>query len=235
MIFLEKVCGIDGDTIVVGAYGEGSCTDVIDGPDDDGCTRAGAAYVYTRTGTVWTQQARLKAPNSDAGDDFGRAVSVLGDTAVVGALHESGCSDGVDGVLTDNGCNAAGAAYVFKRTGTTWTYDTYLKATNSQAGDWVGRAVAMHDNTIALGAYREDGCGDGFGADPQNDGCANAGAAYVFTEQGGTWISGGYVKATNSDAGDEYGRSIAINANTLVCRGIPRGELFGRGRRHTRR
>ncbi len=94
---------IDGDTIVVGAYGEDSnATGVNGNQTDNSAASSGAAYVFTRTAGVWSQQAYLKASNTELGDQFGVDVSVEGDTVVVGANNEDSNATGVNGNQADN-------------------------------------------------------------------------------------------------------------------------------------
>src|SRR5690606_33882888 len=107
---------------------------------------AGAAYVFVRNGTVWSQQAYLKAANADAYDFFGYAVAISGDTVVVGAYYED--SAGSD--PNDNSAADAGAAYVFVRTGTVWSQQAYLKAANAEAGDNFGISVAISGDTVVV-------------------------------------------------------------------------------------
>src|SRR4029450_12959791 len=95
---------------------------------------AGAAYVFVRNGTTWSQQAYLKASNTDIFDTFA-AVAVSGDTVLVGAYNESSNATGINGDQSDNSAQSAGAAYVFVRNGTTWSQQAYLKASNTDAGD----------------------------------------------------------------------------------------------------
>ncbi len=102
---------LSGGTAVVGAYLEDSCANGVDGnQSDNGCSRAGAAYVFRRSDGVWSQEAYLKASNSGAFDQFGISVALSGDRAVVGADGEDSCANGVDGNQRNNACLAAGAA-----------------------------------------------------------------------------------------------------------------------------
>jgi trimeric autotransporter adhesin len=115
---------ISRDTAVVGALGED------------------AAYVFVRNGTNWTQQAFLRGSNTAVEDDFGSSVAISGDTLVVGAQYEGSSAIGVNGNQNDNGAPRSGAAYVFVRTGTNWTQQAYLKASNTGPGDrsdWLSR------------------------------------------------------------------------------------------------
>jgi hypothetical protein len=117
---------LDGETLVVGASNEDGSA--AGGEDDNSAPCAGAAYVFTRSGTGWVQQARLKASDAEAGDSFGLSVAIDGDTLVVGAPYED---------------SIAGAAYVFTRSGTGWSQQARLKASNAEAGDYFG-ALSCH-------------------------------------------------------------------------------------------
>src|SRR5262245_35258394 len=114
---------LDGDTMVVGAPGEASAATGVDAgasaEADDNAPASGAAYVYVRVGGAWTRQAYLKASNTGAGDHFGCAVAISGETIVVGAYGEGSYVTGVDASPADQADNSepgAGAAYVFART-----------------------------------------------------------------------------------------------------------------------
>jgi len=169
---------ISGDTIVVGAWKEDSSGSGVDGEQNDRATDSGAAYVFTRMGTTWREEAYLKPLNTGAGDQFGYAVSISGDVIVVGANFESGAASGVNGIISD-GLSESGAAYVFVRRNSVWSQLAYLKATNPGAGDWFGTSVAISGRTIAVGAYREDSGTSGVDNTP-NELALDSGAAYVF-------------------------------------------------------
>src|SRR5205823_8813211 len=112
-VFGDSVA-ISGDTVVIGAVGEGSAATGINGnQSDNSAKRAGAAYVFFRNGSTWTQQVYLKASNTAAGDEFGRPVAISGDTVVVGAHWEASAATGVNGNQADNSAPNAGAAYIF--------------------------------------------------------------------------------------------------------------------------
>ena len=175
---------VSGDTAVVGAVGE----------DDGGQTTNGAAYVFTRTGGVWTQQAKLLAADKADNDQFGYSVALSGDTAVVGANLED------DGMTGNNG-----AAYVFTRTGGVWTQQQKLLAADRSAGDQLGVSVALSGDTAVVGANGED---DG----PSN----NNGAAYVFTRTGGVWTQQQKLLAADKTDGDHFGISVTVSGDTAV-------------------
>ena len=98
---------------------------------------ADAMYPLTIDPSV-TQQAYLKASNPDVLDLFGYAVAISGDTLVVGARGEDSNATGVNGNQADNSASSAGAAYVFVRSGSSWSQQAYLKASNTDAGDLFG-------------------------------------------------------------------------------------------------
>lgn len=156
---------------------------------DNSATGAGAAYVYQRTGTTWAQQAYLKASNAGAGDNFGHSVAIYGDTLVVGAYLEASnqttLSEGTT-ASANNSANGAGAAYVFKRTGTSWAQEAYLKAPNAENGDQFGFSVAVSNGSVLVGAVGEKSnqatITNGSTASSDNS-KPSAGAAYVFLHQ----------------------------------------------------
>jgi len=196
--------------VAVGARHEGSLATGVNGNQaDNSGTNCGAAYVFARKGTNWSQQAYLKASNTAAADYFGWSVSVSGDTVVVGASGEASNATGVDGDQSDNSANQSGAAYVFVRSGTNWTQQAYLKASNTDAGDQFSFSVAVSGDTVVVGAYGE--ASNGVDGDQSNNSAFNAGAAYLFTGLGlGTLLSnvrdgsGGYFIRFNGVPGMTY-------------------------------
>src|SRR6185503_10971485 len=162
---------------------------------DNSAADSGAAYVFVRNGTSWSQQAYLKASNTDTGDFFGGAVALSGDTAVVAAFQEDSNATGVDGNPSDNSASSAGAAYVFVRGGMTWSQQAYLKASNTGAGDQFGAAtffaspsgVAVSGDTAVVGAPGEDSNATGVNGNQANNSTPSSGAAYVFVRDGTNW------------------------------------------------
>ena len=208
---------VSGDTMVVGAYGEDSSALGVNGnQDDDTASYAGAAYIFVRSGTAWSQQAYLKALNTGANDRFGYSVAVSGDTVVVGAPSEASNATGVDGDGNSDDAPTAGAAYVFVRQGTTWSQQAYLKASNTKAGDSFGASVAVSGDTVVVGAHAESSRATGVDGDASNNDSPNAGAAYVFVRSGTTWNQQAYLKASNTEAGDSFGISVAVSGNTVA-------------------
>lgn len=205
---------ISGDTIVVGANQEDSVT-----------AGSGAAYVFVRNGTTWSQQAFLKAFNPDNNDRFGQSVSISGDTVVVGAIWEDSNANAVNGDETDNSATDAGSAYVFVRTGTQWSQQAYLKASNSDTDDWFARSVAIVGNTIVVGADREDSNATGVNGNELDNTAVDSGAAYVYTRTGTIWSQRAYLKAADTGQGDQFGWAVATSGDWVFA-GAP-GEDSG--------
>ncbi len=208
---------VSGDTVVVGApYEASNATGVNGNPADDSAYGSGAAYIFTRSGTVWTQQAYLKAGNAEAKDEFGISVAVAGDTVVVGAEFEASNATGVNGNPTDNSAFGSGAAYVFTRSGTVWTQQAYLKAGNAGVTDYFGVSVAVSGDTVVVGALGEASNATGVNGNSSNNSADYAGAAYVFTRSGTLWTQQAYLKAGNTGAFDYFGGSVAVSGDTVV-------------------
>jgi len=203
----------DGNTLAVGARNEDSSTAGVNGTPDEGAADSGAVYVFTRGAGVWSQQAFVKASNTEAGDLFGIsiALSADGDTLAVGAPLES------------SGAIFSGAAYVFTRSAGVWSQQGFVKASNAGAGDNFGTAVALSGdgNTLAVGAVVEDSSATGVNGTPDN-GTPDSGAVYVFTRSAGVWSQQAFVKASNTGMGDEFGVSVALSGdgNTLAVGAI---------------
>jgi hypothetical protein len=163
---------ISGFRVVVGAPGSNSST--------------GAAYVFVRSGSTWSQQVELTAADGAAGDQFGSSVAVNGLTAVVGAPDKN---------------SNTGAADVFTRIGSTWVQLPQLTAPGGAAGDYFGSSVAISGSTWVVGAPGSN---------------SGTGAAYVFVRSGTSWSRQAQLTAADGAAGDDFGSSVAISGSTAV-------------------
>ena len=161
---------ISGPWVVVGAFG---------GPN---YSAKGAAYVFHRSGTTWSQQAKLTASDAENGDEFGISVAISGSDAVIGAALEN--SD-------------AGAAYVFVRSGETWSQKAELKG--SPNGRF-GYSVSISNAIVVVGA-------------PE---FPDTGSAYVFGPDGDTWVQQAELLASDGASFDYFGVSVAISRGTVV-------------------
>src|SRR5262245_38472503 len=171
---------VAGDTVVVGASGDNML--------------AGSAYVFARSGTSWSQQAKLTASDAASGDRFGDAVGISGDTVVVGA---------------SDAASDAGAAYVFVRSGTSWRQQAKLTASDAAAFDLFGRALAVTGDSAVIGVV-SDATAAG----------TNAGSAYVFVRSGTSWSQQAKLTASDAAAFDTFGLSVAVSGDTAVVGAI---------------
>jgi len=208
----------DGSTLAVGAYLEDSNATGIGGNQaDNSASGAGAVYVFTRAAAAWSQQAYIKASDTNAGDRFGEslALSADGSTLAVGAGGESSNATGIGGNQADSSTSGAGAVYVFTRAAAAWSQQAYIKASNTNAGDQFGTSLALSadGSTLAVGALEESSNATGIGGNQDNNSASQAGAVYVFTRAGSSWSQQAYIKASNTDAGDRFGESLALSAD----------------------
>lgn len=173
-------CALVGDTALIGAFF-----------DNDNGNHSGSAYVFTRSGTTWTQQQKLLAADGVTDAQFGISVSLSGDTALIGANRDD-----------DNG-NRSGSAYVYIRTGTTWTQQAKLIASDGAEEERFGIDVALEGDTAMIGSETPDN-GD------------NSGSVYVFTRSGTTWTEQQKLLASDGAAADWFGFSIALEGDTAL-------------------
>jgi uncharacterized protein (TIGR03437 family) len=163
---------VSGDTILTGVPTKNSAQGVV--------------YVFVRSGTTWTQQAGLTASDGASPDNFGRAISLSGDTALVGAYLKAG---------------GVGAAYIFVRSGTTWTQQAELTAIDPAARAIFGTTVSIDGNLAVVGSYKGNG---------------GLGEAYVFAQSGTNWTISMQLKAANGVTGDDFGQQVSISEGTVI-------------------
>lgn len=180
--FLGLSVSISGNTIVAGAA-----------YDDTGANDSGAAYVFVRRGSTWTQQAQLKAPTPVATERFGHCVSISGDSVVAGARN-----------ATSGGQSGAGAAYVFARSGTEWSFQTRLTASTPIVDGRFGTAVAIWGDKLIVGAPADT---------------SGTGNAEVFLRRGSLWTWQQTLTHLDPDAGDAIGNAVAIGDNWMLAGG----------------
>ena len=170
---------ISGDYAVVGAES-----------DDVNGFHSGSAYVFKRTGSSWTQEAKLLPSDGAVEDHFGVSVSISGDYAIVGSVGDN---------------NYSGSAYVFKRTGTSWAQEPKLLP--SETGpeiDLFGSSVSIYGDYAVVGAPMDDNNGN------------NSGSAYVFKRTGSSWTEEAKLIPSDGAAGDEFGWSVSVSGDYAV-------------------
>lgn len=202
---------------------------------------SGAVYVYVRVDGSWAQQVYVKASNTDAGDAFGASVALSHDgaTLAVGAPGEDGTATGINGDQTINSIainnttfeTNGGAVYVFRRAETSWTQQAYVKPAHVSFRLQFGASVALSadGNRLAVGATGDLSKATGINGNAadyeilttsqaafnQSSGLAY-GAAYVFSYVDSNWRQDAYVKASNADAFDEFGRTVRLSTDGMT-------------------
>ncbi len=174
---------------------------------EDGCQESASADVASNLAEAI---GYFKASNTSSQAWFGNHVSlsVYGNTLAVSAIYESGSG-------TDNPASGGGAAYVFTNDSEVWSQRAYLRATYPDALDWFGHSLALSGdgNTVAVGARGEDGSSMGIGGNETDNSADSAGAVYVFVQSGDIWSKQAYIKASNTEAYDWFGSSVALSAD----------------------
>jgi FG-GAP repeat protein len=215
--FFGTAVAMDGDTLVVGARNEASSASGVDGnQSDEGAFGCGAAYVFVKSASGWTQQAYLKPSNPLRCLQFGSSVDIDGDTIVIGAEREFSSATGVDGVDSGLAIHGAGAAYIFERSGATWSQVAHLKPDYPDEWDYFGCAVAVSNGTVVVGSEWEDGANGGVNGDQNSNAVGKSGAAYVFARNGSTWSSQAYLKLTSPAIVDYFGSAVDVSGETIV-------------------
>ena len=186
--------GAASDSIVVGAPWEDSSTDGT----GDGLQDSGAAFVFTRTLTGWSQTAVLKAANADAGDRLGISVAISGQTIAAGAQFEASSSTGINSTPNNNG-TWVGAAYVFTKAGNAWSQQAYIKPDSVRAQMLFSQGIALDGDTLAVGAP-----------------FSGTGTAYTFLRQGTTWSQTSALLPANASVGDHFGESVAVSGQYVA-------------------
>jgi hypothetical protein len=172
---------ISGDTALVAAQAD----------DDSECF----AYVFVRSATAWSQQARLSVPGTQVYLSGGDMVALSGDTAVLGDEFE-----------TVGGNVAQGSAYVFTRSGTVWSEQARLVAPDGAADDRFGSSVALSGDTVLVSAFS-----DNFGPNAEDQG-----SVYVFTRSDSTWTQQAKLWASGGGFADYFGFSLAFSGETAL-------------------
>jgi len=185
---------IDGDTIVVGAVFE---------EDDAANSGRGAAYVFVRSGETWSQQAKLTAGDGAGGDQFGSAVAISGERVIVGAPFATA------------GASQSGAAYVFVRSGTTWSPQGKIQVDEVRAA--LGTSVSLDGDFAAVGAPNHDEAG-----------IINAGAVYLYQFQApDSWTLVKTFVATDPNVGNAFGNSVALAGDAIAIGAQGEGNTRG--------
>lgn len=190
--FFGSSVAVDGEIVVIGAPG-----------DDDNGSFSGSAYVFDRSGTTWSEQAKLTPDDGAGSEEFGNCVSVSGKTVVIGAHYDS-----------DNGTHS-GSAYVFTPSGASWNQQVKLIPADGDALDQFGESLSVSGDTAVIGSFRDD------------DNGGDSGSAYIFTRSGLIWGQQTKILATDGAIGDNFGYSVAVAGETVVIGASGDGDHSG--------
>jgi hypothetical protein len=197
--YFGSAISMSGDVAIIGVYLEDKNPMGL-----DSLANSGSAYIFINNSGTWIQQQKLVASDRSAADYFGRAVSVDGDYAIIGAYAEDEDASGGATQLE------SGSAYIFKNTSGTWSQVQKIVASDRAGADFFGYSVAISGNYAIIGAYNED----------ENESntatLENAGSAYIFENVVNVWTQ--VNKITNSDrnSGDQFGYSVSISGDYAI-------------------
>jgi hypothetical protein len=173
----------DGNTMAVGAEND----------DNSGGTNAGSVYIFKYSGTTWTEQTRLQASNAETLGLFGTCVAFSSNANIL-AVGSYGS--------TNSGGTSVGSVYTFTYSGTTWSQQTRLQASDAASNDKFGSAVALSSdgNTLAIGSVLDD-----------NSGGTDAGSVYIFTYSGSAWSQQTRLQASDAATSNAFGNAIVLS------------------------
>jgi hypothetical protein len=202
---VESVFGwslaLDADTLVVGAMDHSGLVMTTAGP--------GSAYVFVASGSTWTEQQRLQAPQPTEGATFGWSVAVQGNTTAIGASR----ADLIK-------ITPAGEVYLFERTADQWNFSQVLAAPFPRRSDYFGASVALSSGLLVVGATGDASGARGLQADPSRSDANASGAVYLFGRQPMGWVRSAYMKTSNAEANDAFGDHVALDGDTVVVGAI---------------
>ncbi|MFN9986853.1 MAG: FG-GAP repeat protein, partial [Pirellula sp.] len=172
---------IDGNRAVVGAH-------LANGIGND----SGKAYIYEFDGTSWNCVTTLVAHDQAASDYYGNSVAISGNTVAIGSY------------LDDDGASNTGSVYVYTGSGSTWTLQQKLTASDRASSDYFGQAIALDGNRLVVGAYLDNTL--------YND----SGSVYVFDRSGEIWSQTAKLIASDEAISDHFGISVDVSGDMIV-------------------
>ncbi len=190
---------ISGNYAIVGASNEDE-----DASGGNTLAEAGSAYIFWNNNGTWTEVEKLVAPDRAAGDKFGCSVSISGDYAIVGAYTES------EDVSGANTFSASGSAYIFRKVGGIWSVVQKIVASDRSVSDLFGYSVSISGDYAIVGAFGESEDASG------GNTLANAGSAYIFWNDNGTWTEVEKLVASDRASSDGFGYSVSISGDYAI-------------------
>ncbi|MFT4843407.1 MAG: hypothetical protein ACJA0V_003774 [Planctomycetota bacterium] len=190
-----RALDLDGDTLVVGDI---SAT-------VSGVSNSGGAFVFTRSGTTWTERAALSASNTVSTPAFayGTRVVINGNTIAVSSAGDRSSIGGINSVPNQSGINY-GAVYVYTGSANNWTEQAYIKPQNMSGVGAFGLAIAMDSNRLVVGSAGSPESG------------SNSDRAWIFRRDGTAWSEETIIAGNNTSAGDNFGINVAIQGDMIA-------------------
>jgi len=220
---------LSGNLLAVGApledsNGVGAHAATGGNQSDDSLTSSGAVYVYRYDSGAWVHEAYIKATNTEFADRFGTSLALSGDTLAIGAPQEDssevGAHPSAEGNQADNNANASGAVYVYRRAGTSWAPEAYIKAFNTGSNDGFGSALALQGGVLAVAAPAESsasvGVQDPAHASLTDNAALSSGAVYIYRRSEAVWSGEAYIKASNTGINEAFGSSVTLSDDYLA-------------------
>ena len=168
---------------------------IVGSPEDsDDGVSSGSAYIYKHNGSDWVEFQKIRASDAGSGDDFGRAVSIVGDVAIVGAPFADSAT-------------RKGAAYVYRFDGTDWVEEQKLLSSDAAANDFFGISLDTDGNTIVVGTSYDD--------DPVS-GLLDVGSVYAYTFDGSQWVERQRISPSDPSQSQRFAASVAVDGDTLI-------------------
>ena len=206
----------EGQALLVGAPLEDSSGTGAGSVPNEGALDSGAAYFFTTAAAIglWTERAFIKASNTGVQDAFGSAVAISAASPyliAVGAPFENSSGVGI-GTVPNESAPDSGAAYTYAFAGASVTFESFIKALNSGAGDNFGSSLEVSGDarTLVVGAVHEDSSGTNVGSVP-NEAALESGAVYAYLRPAGAWSGTAFIKASNTGADDFFGGQLALD------------------------
>ncbi|MDO3388300.1 hypothetical protein QWI17_20810 [Gilvimarinus sp. SDUM040013] len=225
-----------GDVLVVGAPGDSSASAGINGAENDYRAKSsGAVHVLRKGDTGWTHTDYIKSINPDIDDEFGLNLALSGDgnTLAIAAPYEDSYYSGIthsDSLAFESADETeqdSGAIYIVSYSADEWAHRAFIKAPRPDENDLFGWGLGLSENgdLLAVGAPRDDSEATGINGNWDNSSAPAAGAVSVYgADDSDTWSMINYVKASNTDANDTFGRTLALSADGQVLAVAATGE-----------
>lgn len=222
----------DGSILLVSSPLENSNAQGINGnQNNQDAYGAGAVYLFSKSGGMWTQEYYIKSPNSESGDLFGSSLcmSKNGKWIGIGAYGEDSNATGVNGNQNNNEMESSGAVYIYSFDNSALQFHSYIKASNPDVQDNFGTSIALNEEGtyLIVGAPYEASNSAGINGNQFNNSLYRSGAVYFYKRDAGTWNFNSYIKSSQPSAWADFGYSLSISndGNTFIV-GAPIDDNF---------